>query len=71
MTLTLFQALELEDSEAVEKILNERPSDVSLRDAEDRVALHYAAEIPKQDIFQWILNADPSLIDAQVRKISD
>ncbi|VDD91309.1 unnamed protein product [Enterobius vermicularis] len=36
-----------------------------MRDGDDRVALHYAAEVGDEETFQRILDLDPSLIDCQ------
>lgn len=66
MPLTLFQALELEDTETAEKILQDRPSEASDRDSDNRTPLHYAAEIANRELFLKVLQADPSLIDSQV-----
>lgn len=40
-------------------------TEVSVRDSEDRVALHYAAETMDLEMFQKILEQDPSLLDCE------
>lgn len=47
-------------------MFKDRPEEISLRDMENRVALHYAAEIPNTNLFVKLLDADSSLIDSQV-----
>ncbi|VDM83657.1 unnamed protein product [Strongylus vulgaris] len=36
-----------------------------MRDSEDRVALHYAAETMELDMFQKIFEQDPTLLDCE------
>ncbi|EYC43116.1 hypothetical protein Y032_0502g2614 [Ancylostoma ceylanicum] len=50
---------------AVEKRRECKETEVSMRDSEDRVALHYAAETMDLEMFQKILEQDPSLLDCE------
>ncbi|KHN76904.1 Ankyrin repeat, PH and SEC7 domain containing protein secG [Toxocara canis] len=63
--LSLIRALDGSDMNETARILEISPEEVSSRDGEDRVALHYAAETADAETFKRILELDPSLIDCQ------
>jgi ankyrin repeat protein len=65
MPITLLQALEAEDHLAANKILSENPAEASIRDGDNRAAIHYAAEMNNVYTFRRVLDADPSLVDCQ------
>uniref|UniRef100_A0A0M3ITB9 ANK_REP_REGION domain-containing protein n=1 Tax=Ascaris lumbricoides TaxID=6252 RepID=A0A0M3ITB9_ASCLU len=63
--LSLIRALDGSDMTETARILDISPEEVSSRDSEDRVALHYASETADASTFKRILDLDPSLIDCQ------
>ncbi|KAL6743422.1 hypothetical protein Aduo_016464 [Ancylostoma duodenale] len=62
---SLIRALDNHDRVETERLLLSQPTEVSMRDSEDRVALHYAAETMDLEMFQKILEQDPSLLDCE------
>ncbi len=60
----LLVALDQADLHLVDRLLEQGNQDVTLRDDEQRVALHYAAELADADIVRRILDLDPTLLDA-------
>ncbi|CAJ0948280.1 unnamed protein product, partial [Mesorhabditis belari] len=62
---SLIMALDNQDRQATARILSTMPSEVSIRDNEERVALHYAAETMDIETFTSIYEQDPALIDSQ------
>uniref|UniRef100_A0A0N5AA12 ANK_REP_REGION domain-containing protein n=1 Tax=Syphacia muris TaxID=451379 RepID=A0A0N5AA12_9BILA len=65
LILDLIQALDNGDMKKVAQLLDSDSIDVSMRDGDDRVALHYAAEVADRETFHRIYNSDPSLIDCE------
>ncbi|PAV88302.1 hypothetical protein WR25_13157 [Diploscapter pachys] len=63
--MSLIRALDTQDRVETTRILETMPSEVSIRDSEDRVALHYAAETMDLDTFKKIYEQDPILVDSQ------
>uniref|UniRef100_A0A1I7XHH4 ANK_REP_REGION domain-containing protein n=1 Tax=Heterorhabditis bacteriophora TaxID=37862 RepID=A0A1I7XHH4_HETBA len=63
--MSLLRALDTQDKQETARILETMPSEVSIRDSEDRIALHYAAETMDLITFQKIYEQDPTLIDCQ------
>lgn len=76
--MSLMRALDTQDRQETERILRSTPvslvlkyvmdlskTEVSVRDADGRVALHYAAETMDTEIFMEIYRQDPSLVDSQ------
>ncbi|GMR59301.1 hypothetical protein PMAYCL1PPCAC_29496, partial [Pristionchus mayeri] len=61
---SLLHAIERQDSVETNRILDEFPSEVSHKDEEGRVALHYAADLMRIETVKKILDNDTSLIDA-------
>ncbi|CAD6186704.1 unnamed protein product [Caenorhabditis auriculariae] len=61
--MSLIRALDKLDRDETARILETMPSEVSVRDEEDRVALHYAAEVCDLETFQRIFNENPTLLD--------
>ncbi|CAJ0589459.1 unnamed protein product [Cylicocyclus nassatus] len=62
---SLMRALDNHDRVETERLLLTQPSEVSMRDSEDRVALHYAAETMELDMFKKIFEQDPTLLDCE------
>ncbi|VDO47977.1 unnamed protein product [Haemonchus placei] len=63
--LSLLRALDSQDRVETERLLEEEPLQVSVRDPEDRVALHYAAETMDLEMFKKILESDLTLLDCE------
>ncbi|XGW04309.1 hypothetical protein V3C99_015459 [Haemonchus contortus] len=63
--LSLLRALDSQDRVETERLLEEEPLQVSVRDPEDRVALHYAAETMDLEVFKKILESDLTLLDCE------
>ncbi|GMT11204.1 hypothetical protein PFISCL1PPCAC_2501 [Pristionchus fissidentatus] len=61
---SLLHAIERHDSIETNRILEHFPSEVSQKDDDGRVALHYATEALSLDTIKKIIDNDPSLIDA-------
>ncbi|WKY09203.1 hypothetical protein Q1695_001959 [Nippostrongylus brasiliensis] len=64
---SLLQALDKSDRAETERLLEVRPEEVSVRDGDDRVALHYAAETMDLPTFEKILERDLTLLDCEDR----
>ncbi|VDP10022.1 unnamed protein product [Heligmosomoides polygyrus] len=64
---SLLRALDNHDRVETERLLDAQPHEVSVRDADDRVALHYAAETMDLAMFQKILEQDLTLLDCEDR----
>ncbi|KAJ1364603.1 hypothetical protein KIN20_024726 [Parelaphostrongylus tenuis] len=50
-----------------ERLLELQPEEIAIRDPDERVALHYAAETMDLEVFQKILEQDVTLLDCEDR----
>ncbi|CAI4223306.1 unnamed protein product [Auanema sp. JU1783] len=65
--LSLIRALDQQDREQATSILQTMPSEVSMKDSDDRVALHYAVETMDLATIEQVYDQDPTLVDCQDR----
>ncbi|VDN29052.1 unnamed protein product [Gongylonema pulchrum] len=63
--MSLIRTLDEQDIIGTSRILDLTPDEVSSRDSEDRVPLHYAAETGNVELFKRLLELNNSLIDCQ------
>uniref|UniRef100_A0A1I7TYJ5 ANK_REP_REGION domain-containing protein n=1 Tax=Caenorhabditis tropicalis TaxID=1561998 RepID=A0A1I7TYJ5_9PELO len=63
--MALIEALDRQDDDLIQKILNQNPMEVSVRNEENKVAIHYAASEASLNTLKIIFVADRTLVDVR------